>query len=184
LDEISCESAVDIESPLTFASLGAVQFDTIPSTLNSTDKAGGDELSANDRNADLSTLLPILLNLRPFNTLTFLEPTLWDNTLTSFTSNTPMNCSFKKDNVTFSNTTVVSLSISSVTPSKMIRTLEEKRSVVGALLDEDRTGEMVVGSIDGSRDTDSAGLLLNFSSILDNVGVAVILDVTGVAVGP
>jgi hypothetical protein len=66
----------------------------------------------------------------------------------------------------------------------MIRTLEEKRSVVGALLDEDRTGEMVVGSIDGSRDTDSAGLLLNFSSILDNVGVAVILDVTGVAVGP
>jgi len=86
--------------------------------------------------------------------------------------------------VTFSNTTVVSLSISSVTPSKMIRTLEEKRSVVGALLDEDRTGEMVVGSIDGSRDTDSAGLLLNFSSILDNVGVAVILDVTGVAVGP
>ena len=86
--------------------------------------------------------------------------------------------------MTFSNTTVVSLSISSVTPSKMIRTLEEKRSVVGALLDEDRTGEMVVGSIDGSRDTDSAGLLLNFSSILDNVGVAVILDVTGVAVGP
>ncbi len=85
--------------------------------------------------------------------------------------------------MTFSNTTVVSLSISSVTPSKMIRTLEEKRSVVGALLDEDRTGEMVVGSIDGSRDTDSAGLLLNFSSILDNVGVAVILDVTGVAVG-
>jgi hypothetical protein len=85
--------------------------------------------------------------------------------------------------VAFSNTTLVSLSISSVTPSIIIRTLEEKRSVVGALLVEDWTGEMEAGAIDGSRGTVFVGLLLNFSSNLDGIGVAVVLDVTGVAVG-
>jgi hypothetical protein len=154
-----------MESSISWPSIAAsngVQFDTAPSTFNKTINEGcADELSASDLIIDSPMSFPffeIVFNLLPFNTLTSLDflvalndewSTLWLTKLTSRTSNTPKNCSFKKDNVTFSNTNVVALSINSAIPINLMRTEDEKDPMVGAFVVEDSTGDLVVGAMVG-----------------------------------